>query len=105
MARRSTGGVVERETSRGTSFAIRFRVGGQRVFQSVGYSQDGVTRADAERELRYTLEQVRRGEWRPPAEIEPPRSIPTFTSSRPSGVRGAIRPGCGPRRLSICGGA
>src|SRR5918911_4121795 len=54
MARRSTGGVVERQTSRGT------------------------TRADAERELRYTLEQVRRGEWKPPAEIEPPRSMPTF---------------------------
>ena len=78
MARRSTGGIVERQTSRGTSYAVRFRVGGQRMFQLVGYEQDGTTRADAERELRYTLEQVRRGEWKPPVEVEPPRSMPTF---------------------------
>jgi hypothetical protein len=78
MARRSTGGVVERRTTRGTSYAIRFRVAGQRQFQLIGYEQDGTTRADAERELRYALEQVRRGEWKPPVEIEPPRSMPTF---------------------------
>jgi integrase len=78
MARRSTGGVVERQTGRGTSYAIRFRVGGQRMFQLVGHERDGTTRADAERELRYTLEQVRRGEWKPPVEIEAPRSMPTF---------------------------
>lgn len=78
MARRSTGGVVERQTSRGTSYAIRFRVAGQRRFQLVGYEQEGVTRADAEQELRYTLEQLRRGEWKPPAEAEPPRPMPTF---------------------------
>ncbi len=78
MARQSTGGVRERATSRGTSFAIRFVVGGRRVFQHVGYTADGVTRADAERELAYALEQVRRGEWRPPAEVEAPRQMPTF---------------------------
>lgn len=78
MARQSTGGVVERETTRGRSYAIRFRVGGERVYQLVGYSQDGVGREDAERELRYALEQARRGEWKPPAEIAPPRSMPTF---------------------------
>lgn len=78
MARRSTGGIVERQTSRGTSYAIRFRVGGQRRFQLVGYEQDGTTRTDAERELRYTLEQVRRGEWKPPGNVELPRPIPTL---------------------------
>jgi integrase len=76
--RQSTGGIVERETSRGRSFAIRFRAGGQRQFQLVGYEHDGATRADAERELAYTLEQVRRGEWKPPAMIELPRTVPTF---------------------------
>jgi integrase len=76
--RQSTGGIVERETSHGTSYAIRFRAGGQRQYQLVGYSSDRVTRRDAERELAYTLEQVRRGEWKPPAMIELPRTVPTF---------------------------
>lgn len=78
MARRSTGGIVEKQTTRGISYGIRFRVGGKRLYQGVGYACDGVTRADAERELAYTLEAIRRGEWRPPAEIEPPREIPNF---------------------------
>src|SRR4051812_10119771 len=78
MARKSTGGVVEKQTSRGLSYAIRFRALGRRQFVHVGYTADGTSRADAERELGYTLEQVRRGEWQPPAEVEPPREVPTF---------------------------
>jgi integrase len=78
MARKSTGGVVEKATSRGTSFGIRFRVAGRRMYQHVGYEADGCTREQAEAELRYTLEQVRRGEWRPPAEPEAPREVSTF---------------------------
>jgi hypothetical protein len=78
--RRSTGGVVEKATSRGTSYGIRFRALGRRQYVTVGSSADGVTRADAERELVYVLEQVRRGEWRPPAELGPAeaREVPTF---------------------------
>ena len=78
MARRSTGGVVEKETRRGMSYGIRFRALGRRQFVHVGYAADGVTRADAERELAYMLEQVRRGEWQPPAQVELPREVPTF---------------------------
>ena len=37
-----------------------------------------MTRADAERELSYALEQVRRGEWRPPVEQVAIRETPTF---------------------------
>ena len=46
----------------------------------MGYVADGISRADAERELTYTLEQVRRGEWRPAAEFVPSdhRVVPTF---------------------------
>jgi hypothetical protein len=53
---------------------------GRRQFVHVGDAADGVSRADAERELSYVLEQVRRGEWRPPAEPEPVevREVPTF---------------------------
>jgi len=50
MARRSTGGVVEKQTSRGTSYGIRFRAGGQRRFVHVGYSTEGWTRRRAEEE-------------------------------------------------------
>jgi integrase len=78
MARKSTGGIVEKQTTRGASFGIRFRALSRRQFVHIGYAADGVTRADAERELAYTLEQVRRGEWQPPAEIEAPREVPTF---------------------------
>ena len=80
MARKSTGGVVEKQTRRGVSFGIRFRALGRRRFVHVGYAADGVSRADAERELVYTLERVRRGEWHPPTEPDPNahRETPTF---------------------------
>jgi hypothetical protein len=78
MARKSTGSVVEKPTTRGTSYGIRFRALGERQYQHVGYEVDGVTRPDAERELAYVLEQVRRGEWQPAAQIVPPREVPTF---------------------------
>lgn len=78
MARRSTGGILEKDTRRGRSYGIRFRALGRRQFVHVGYAADGVTRAQAERELAFVLEQVRRGEWQPPAEVEPAREIPTF---------------------------
>jgi integrase len=79
MARRSNGGIVERQTRRGVSFSVRFRAFGKRQFVHVGHAADGVTRADAERELGYIVEQVRRGEWQPPAEAAPPPApVPTF---------------------------
>ena len=78
MARTSTGGIVEKHTSRGTSFGIRFRVAGRRIYQHVGYAADGCTREHAAAELRYTLERVRRGDWRPAAEPEPLRQVPMF---------------------------
>jgi hypothetical protein len=78
MSRRSTGGVVEKATSRGTNYGIRYRAGGRRVFQLVGNSADGVTRDDAQRELDFQLALVRRGEWQPPVEAEPVREIPTL---------------------------
>lgn len=76
MPRRSTGGIVERETKRGVSFAIRYRVGGQRQFEHVGHAIDGTTRQDAVNRLACRLDEIRRGAWRPPAEIEAPRDAP-----------------------------
>jgi integrase len=79
VRRKSTGGVVEKATKRGTSYGIRYRAGGRRIFQLVGSSANGTTRQDAERELAFQLALIARGEWRPPvAEAEPVRQIPTF---------------------------
>jgi integrase len=80
MARRSTGGVVEKQTSRGVTFGVRFRAAGRRQYVTVGSSADGVTREQAEAELAYILEAVRRGEWRPPSEpdLVERQAIPTF---------------------------
>ena len=79
MTRGSTGGITERPTAaNGTSYGIRFRVGGKRMNQHVGYAADGVTRADAERELAFVVEQLRRGEWSPRAEVKAPKESPTF---------------------------
>jgi integrase len=77
-ARKSTGGITERRTQRGVSFGVRFRAQGKRQFQHVGYAADGVTRADAERELAYIVEQVARGEWDSQPEPESVRQVPTF---------------------------
>ena len=78
MARRSTGGVVEKQTRRGLSYALRFRAFGERQFVHLGYASDGWTREKAGRELGFVLEKVRRGEWEPDAEPEPRRQVPTF---------------------------
>lgn len=80
MARPATGTVVEKRTTRGTSYGIRFRAYGKRRFQHVGYSSDGCTRRLAELELANVLADVRRGQWAPPDTTTPaePVEVPTF---------------------------
>ncbi|HWV84963.1 MAG TPA: tyrosine-type recombinase/integrase [Capillimicrobium sp.] len=81
MARKSTGGIVEKQTSRGTSYGIRFRALGRRQFVHLGYSSEGWTRKRAEEELANALADVRRGQWRPPAEAQAlaeRERVPTF---------------------------
>jgi integrase len=78
MARTETGQVVERKRKRGRVFALRFRAGGQRQYITL---PDGMSREEAERELRHVLADVERGTWRPPEpapEIELPEQEPTF---------------------------
>jgi integrase len=78
-ARRSPGGIVTADTkTMGTSFGARFRAFGKRQFVHLGYSAHGYGRNQAEAELAYITEQVRRGEWVPPAEPEPAREMLTF---------------------------
>jgi len=77
MSRPTTGQVLELKRARGRVFALRFRAGGERQYQTL----DVTTRAEAEAELANVLADVRRGIWRPPAPapvVELPAEEPTF---------------------------
>lgn len=97
MARQATGAVVEKQTQRGTSYALRFRALGTRQFVHLGYDDEGWTRRRADDELVVVMAQVRRGAWRPP---EPPpvvevKADPTFhefASEWLAARRGELRP-------------
>jgi integrase len=81
MARPLTGRVIEREAKRGTTFALRFRAYGRRRFMTLGSTEEGWTRAQAEEELQNVIADVRRGIWRepePPSVAEEPRQEQTF---------------------------
>lgn len=79
MARPPTGQVLERTTSRGHTYALRFRAYGKRQYLTLGANDDGWTRRRAEEELANVLADVRRGIWKPPApESQPPAEEPTF---------------------------
>ncbi len=78
MSRRATGTIVEKDTTRGRVFGLRFTAGGSRRYQTLPL---GSTREDAERELRGVLADVERGTWTPPAPPPPPVEAdrdPTF---------------------------
>ena len=80
MPRQSNGEVVERQRRLGTTYALRFRAGGERHYLTVGNSWDGYTRRQADLELANVLADVRRGIWKPPvAEVVPVQAEdPTF---------------------------
>jgi integrase len=85
MARRATGEVIQKLTTRGTSYALRFRAYGRRRYVTLGTTQDGWNRARAELELQNVLADVRRGLWRPvervaPVEVEPDPTFHVFAS-------------------------
>jgi integrase len=80
MARPATGSVVETKTKHGRTFAIRYRAQGQRWFETVGTSAEGMTRKRAEQYLQDTLSDVRRNRWQPPIDPTPqaPQEEQTF---------------------------
>jgi len=79
MARKATGQIIERESKRGRTYALRLRAYGKREFVTLGTAEEGWTRAQAEERLRHTLADVERGIWKPPEPIvEEPRPEPTF---------------------------
>jgi integrase len=82
MPRASTGSVVVKQTARrGTSYGVRFPAGPHgRVFEHVGYSDEGCTRDKAEAYLRGRLVDVERGTFEPLRDPEPqqPQQLPTL---------------------------
>jgi integrase len=81
MARRSTGQIVTRKTKRGTVYALRFYVGGERHYLTLGMDEEGWNRRRAEDELAATMAAVRAGTWQPPrptAPVERAQPEPTF---------------------------
>lgn len=82
MGRRATGQIREIPNRNGSiSYAIRFPAYGKRRQITLGRSDDGYTRKEAEVELENTLADVRRGIWRPDAPVpaaDAPTGSPTF---------------------------
>lgn len=67
MPRKPTGQVVVKHHQRGKTFALRFRVAGERQYVTLGTEADGWTPARAQQELDDTMARVRLGILRPPA--------------------------------------
>jgi integrase len=81
MARKSTGGVVESQTARGTVYALRFRAHGKRHYVTLGGSWEGWNRSRADEALADRMVELRLGIWRP---AEPPREVETMPAPEPS---------------------
>ena len=79
--------MLERQGSRGVTFALRFMVGGHRHYITLGGVEDGWTRRSAEEELERTLAAIKLGVWKPPrpepvaAEPEPEPSFHELASA------------------------
>jgi hypothetical protein len=91
MARPATGTVATRKRANGeTRYALRFRVNGERVFETLGTDAEGWTPQRAEEVLKDRLAEVRLGTYVPPGPLDGRRRAPLSrrsTSSRASGSR------------------
>jgi integrase len=72
MARPSAGNIRRKQTSRGTTYGLRFSYRGQRVYHHLGGSWEGWTEERAAAELTYVMAQVARGEYVPQRRQDPP---------------------------------
>ena len=80
MPRPATGSIVEKQNTRGTVFAIRFRALGRQRYVTLGTREQGWDRRRAEQELQNVLADVRRGIWQLAAPDDAPvvKEEPTF---------------------------
>ncbi len=91
MPRPRTGQIVERDTSEGRTYALRFTAYGRREYVTLG--SDGWTRQRAEEELANVLADVRRGNWRKgsPESVKPEPSFHEFASEWFDGVAPGLK--------------
>lgn len=75
MPRPATGQVIEKDTRRGTVYALRFRAYGARQYVTLGSRDEGWTLSRAEDELANVLADVRRGIWQPPRPAPVPEIV------------------------------
>lgn len=84
MPRPRTGRLRIKETSRGRSFGVRFKIGPQEHFVQLGGEWEGWTDEQALAQMRVLMRQVDRGEWTPPepatARAEPEPTFQVFAS-------------------------
>lgn len=98
MARKATGQVMERQTKRGTVYALRFYAAGARRYDALGTAEEGWNRRRAEDELASVMAAVRAGSWQPRQVEQAPGTVlqvPTFhefASEWLDGRRGELRP-------------
>jgi integrase len=80
MGRPASGQVVLDKRRKSPTFALRFRVDGQRHYQTLGSVAEGWTRKRADEELDAVLAQVKLGIWTPPQPdtVPEPGGDPTF---------------------------
>jgi len=103
MARVARGEVVERPSRGGRTYAIRFRVYGNRRLITLGSEREGWTRRKAEEELANVMADVRRGLWRPPQPAEPaeaPGELQTFHKFASAWFEGIEQEGLRPSTLA-----
>jgi integrase len=78
MARQGSGAIIEHSGQDGRVYrSLRFTAYGKRRFVSLG----PITRAEAEKALRYALTDIERGTWMPPQDVAAPaepEAVPTF---------------------------
>lgn len=66
--RRPTGQLVRRKTKTGTSYGVRFQLGGQRHFRTLGSTADGWTTKAARKEIDRLMALAFSGAWDPAAD-------------------------------------
>jgi integrase len=84
MPRPRTGRLRVKDTTRGRSFGVRFKIGPQEHFVQIGGEWEGWTEEQALAHMQVLMRQVDRGEWKPPeptaAPAEPEPTFQVFAS-------------------------
>src|SRR4051794_7359931 len=79
MPRPRTGRLRVKQTTRGRSFSVRFKIGPQEHFVQIGGEWEGWTEEQALAHMQVLMRQVDRGEWKPPEPTSTPAEPePTF---------------------------